>query len=181
MELLDIDGFSYIIDCVKKEVEGSLGPKGKDFCTFLDERKSKMFHTYETIRNSARMRYMQNPKGLLDHHTCAAAFMIAFLNQVYLGEDDIFKEIVAIGIGLFVLKLFINSQQDDYRDPAMAAFIEKNGFKLPTCRCDEGVYKHNWALELHYDYKDGKLSILSLANVLFTIEAYNRQIAGLAE
>jgi len=181
MELLDINGFNYIIDLVKKDVESALGPDGRDFCTFLEERKSKMFHNYETTRNSARTRYLQDHKGLLDRHKCAAAFMAVFLNQVYLEEDNIFKETVAIGIGLFILKLFINSQHDSNRDPAMAAHIEAKGFKFPTCGCDESVYMNNWALELHYDYKDGKLSILSLANVLFTIEAYNRQIAGLAD
>jgi hypothetical protein len=180
MELLDINGFSYIIDCVKKEVESAIGPKGKDFCTFLEERKPKMFHNYDTIRNSARTRYLQDHKGLLDRHKCAAAFMVAFLNQVYLEEENIFKETVAIGIGLFILKLFINSQSDENRDPAMAAYIETKGFKFPTCGCDESVYRHNWALGLHYDYRDGKLSILSLANELFMIEAYNRQIAGIS-
>lgn len=107
--------------------------------------------------------------------------MAAFLNQFSIEEKDIFRETVAIGIGLFILKIFINSQHDGYRDPAMADYIEANGFRFPNCRCDEGVYKHNWALGIHYDYKEGKLSILSLANALFMIEAYNRQIAGLAD
>ena len=36
---------------------------------------------------------------------------------------------------------------------------------------------HNWALALHYDRDEKKLSVLSLSNVLFCIETFNRKCA----
>jgi hypothetical protein len=180
MASLEIEGFGYIFDCVKKEVDaGRLGPKGKAFYVILESKKSQMFRNYITVRDSAKVKYMQNPKGFLDRHKCAAIFMIAFLNQISTVEDDIFKEIVAIGIGLLILKIFVNSPNTKYLDPPMVAYIEANGFKFPTCKHDDGFYLQNWALGIHYDYIDGKLSVLSLANALFMVEMYNRQLAGL--
>lgn len=182
MTLLNSHGFNYIFDCVVKEVEsGGLIPNATAFCAFLKKRKAQMFRNYVAIRNSAKLGYMQNPKGLLDRHKCAAAFMMAFLSQTSLEDKNVHKEIVAILIGLYILKIFINSPNDDYNDPAMAAYIEANDFSFPKCKCDEGLYVHNWALGIHYDYKEGKLSILSLANALFMVEAYNRRIAGLED
>jgi len=122
---------------------------------------------------------MQNPDGFLDRHKCAAAFMVAFLNQTSIEDGNVYKENVAILIGLYILKIFINSPSDGYRDPAMAAYIETNGFCFPKCKHDNGPYLHNWALGIHYDYKENKTSVLSIANALFMVEMYNRQIAGL--
>lgn len=175
-------GFNYIFDCVIKELEsGGVAPNTGAFFTFLKKKKAAMFRSYSAVRNSVKLNYMQNPKGLLDRHKCAAAFMIAFLSQTALEDKNVNKEKTAILIGLYILKLFINSPNEGYSDPVMAAHIEVNGFRFPKCKCDEGVYLHNWALGIHYDHKDGNLSVLSLANALFMLEAYNRYIAGLED
>jgi hypothetical protein len=100
---------------------------------------------------------------------------------VTLEDRNVDKEKIAIMIGLYILKLFINSPNDGYCDPAMAAYIETSGFHFPKCKRDKGPYLHNWALGIHYDYKEGKPSVLSIANALFMLEMYNRQLAGLGD
>jgi len=182
MPLLTSHGFTYIFDCVIKELEdGGILPSTGAFCAFLRKKKASMFRNYVAVRNSAKLSYMQNPKGLLDRHKCAAAFMMAFLSQTALESRNVYKEKVAILIGLYILKIFINSPNDGYGDPVMATHIEINDFRFPKCKHDEGLYVHNWALGIHYDYMESKLSVLSLANALFMVEMYNRQIAGLED
>jgi len=174
--------FNSIFDNIIEDLESGVTiPNAPALCALLKEKKIPLFRNYTTIRNSTKLSYMQNPEGLLDRHKCAASFMLAFLSQVTLEDRNVDKEKIAIMIGLYILKLFINSPNDGYCDPAMAAYIETSGFRFPKCKRDKGPYLHNWALGIHYDYKEGKPSVLSIANALFMLEMYNRQLAGLGD
>lgn len=177
--LLTLENFNYICDEILQNVDARVGAPGASFCAFLKNRRGLVYRNYVNHKDAAKAGYMQNPNGLLDRHKCGAVFIHASLNQSGVDDSKLGKVHAAIGMGLLVLKLFINSTSKSYYDPAMSAYVDANGFKFPQCRCDKGVYKHNWALGIYYDYKEGKLSVLSLANALFMIEAYNRQAAGL--
>lgn len=175
--LLNENRFNFIFESIVAEVKLDLGEKGAGFCAYLEKHKTALFRCYDGVRSNVRFRYMQNPDSHLDRHKCAAAFMISFLNVFEIKEHLLNKEKLAINLGLLILKIFINTKNKNYRDAAMVIFIDKHGFKFPDSICDEGTYKHNWALGLYYDRKEGILSALSLANALFLIESHNRNLA----
>jgi hypothetical protein len=159
-------------------MKNELGAKADLFCRTLENRKGLLFRAYDGARSNVRFRYMQNPNSHLDRHKCAAAFMVAFL-EIFEDKDNnaLNIEFFAITLGLLILKIFINTRSERYRDSKMVVFIEKTGFVFPSSICDEGTYKHNFALGIYYDRKENVLSALSLANALFLIESHNRILA----
>lgn len=124
----------------------------------------------------------------LDRHKCTAAFMMAVLEAFPLPENKLNKEYFAIGIGMIILKIFIYQECKSSADLGFIDFLDRqNGLAFPKCDCDIEPYEYNWALGIHYDREKeiGKnvriLSPLSLSNILFLIEKYNRHLAGLGD
>jgi hypothetical protein len=176
--LLTPDNFNLLFDHIITEAKRDLGAGADGLCRYLERKKSFLFRAYDGARADVRFKYMQNPGGHLDRHKCAAAFMVAFLAvSKDVDNNRLNIDHMAITIGLLILKIFINTRNERYRDSNMVVFVEKNGFIYPKSICDEGAFKHNWALGIYYDRKENVLSALSLANALFLIESHNRILA----
>jgi hypothetical protein len=183
------DTFDFVFDCVIENIRGTFGNKeeGVKFTQMLLTHKVALCGYYDNIRAAIKNTYMYDPKRPLDRHKCAGAFMVAFLEKFPIKESRLNKEYFAIVIGLLILKIFISKECKDNANLCLITFLDNNkskkGFVFPKCDCDIEPYEYNWALGMHYDRKEeaGKsvriLSPLSISNVLFFIEKYNRQMA----
>jgi len=150
-----------------------------------DFNSSKIFmlRNYDGVKSRIKGRYMEDPAGLLDRHKCAASFMVATMNELkldnsaHLNKSKYLKEKVAIVAGLSVLRTFIVGDNANYKNAGIIAFLDENdGFKFPEVISDHKPYHQNWALELHYAYKEDKLFVPSLSHQLFCIERHNMQL-----
>jgi hypothetical protein len=184
------DTFNFVFECALSGIKDSLGNKspGIKLSDALLKHKAELCGYYNNIKTSIKNTYMYDPMRPLDRHKCAGAFMVAFLEKLTIKENQLNKEFLAIFIGLLILKIFIYKECKDNRDLSFITFINRQGgFVFPKCDCDLEPYKYNWALGMHYDRasEQGKdiriLSPLALSNVLFLIEKYNRNLAGLKD
>lgn len=153
-------------------------------CNDLENSKGLIYRKYDSIRNHTKSTYMKNEDSYLDRHKCVAAFMIAFLTGLKFEECNeinhsiLLKEKIVIGIGLTVLRSFVERDNQNYKNIELVNLLTKNdGFLLPPCICDKKSYETNWAKELHYAQKENKLSMLALSNQMFWIETYNKQLS----
>lgn len=165
---------------------------------------------YAAINARTKRKFMDDARGLLDRHKCAAVFMASFLERFELSPDEekrvrdktgscLTKEKFAVIIGLSVMATMVRDElkewrekeragqrvdrDEEYRDcRELVAYLDKknNNFDLPAVICDENPYPHNWVLELRYAHNENRLFVLSLANELFCIEKHNRQVAEIA-
>jgi hypothetical protein len=170
--------FNFIFDSVIGAVERSAPAQAHAdlFVRLLKESKAAMCRNYNDIKNDVKSKCMKFKDKYLDRHKCAAAFMIAVMNNLKIKENNLNKENVAITIGLIILQIIIRKENKNYNDCGMMNFIEKNGFQYPKCIRDDEPYEENWALGMHYDRLSGRLSMLSLSNTLFWVERYNRML-----
>lgn len=168
-------------------------------CREITRLRGDLINRYITVNSEIKADYMNDVDGLLDRHKVAAAFMVAFLEIVRFPPEieENYKAIsgkLAIYVGLSLMATMIRGglkkleRKKENGEPlceseylgykAIVDLLERhNGdFVLPDVICDEPAYRHTWALELHYARKKGLLFVLSLANELFCIETYNRQL-----
>jgi len=154
----------------------------KRFREGFEKNSLKIRKDYATINNFIKQKYMENPpKGedkRLDRHKTAAVFMVAFLEYFAEVERNLDKEYFAIFIGMLILKIFIRLECKKNNDLGLINLIDENkGFLFPECTRNEGDFIYNWALGMNFDRARDKLSVLSLANIIFLIECHNREFA----
>ena len=178
--------FNFIFDSVMKYVDMALNGQapGAKLLAELQRHKVPICKVYSATRTSIKHAYMYDPGRPLDRHKCTAAFMMAVLEALPIPESKLNKEYLAIGIGMTILKIFIFQECKNSADLGFIDFLDRqNGLAFPKCDCDIEPYEYNWALGIHYDREKeiGKnvriLSPLSLSNILFLIEKYNRLLA----
>ncbi|MDR2694417.1 MAG: hypothetical protein LBB74_09435 [Chitinispirillales bacterium] len=169
-------------------------------CRELERFRGKLIDRYIAVNNEIKSDYMNDVEGLLDRHKVAAAFMIAFLEIIEFPPEieNNHKAVngklsLYVGLSLMATMIrgglkklerkkesgepFCGAEYQGYKD--IVEFLERHDgdFVLPNVICDEPAYRHTWALELHYAREKGLLFALSIANELFCIETYNRQLA----
>jgi len=177
-----------IFDSLVEAMEDAWSEKHvKEVCGLLRKSQSKIQQKYEEIRKDAKERYMEKSKGLLDRHKCAAAFMIAFLTELPVGDaskigKELVREKLAIIAGLTVLAIFVTEDNSDKDYRKFTEYLKnKNGFILPQNKHDTKPYTNNWAMELYHARVEKKLFLPSLAHELFYIERYNKMAFALGE
>jgi len=181
--MADNGTFFAIFDILIKEVDvaPSLNKRHRALLTeSLKKSAVRICDRYTTVRDNVKINYME--RGLdarLDRHKCAAAFVIAVLEELDIKDaalsETLVREYLAIQAGLIVLGAFIGED----KDTSLAEFLDKNkGFALPQIiHKSRQKYLYIWAMELHYLKKEDKLSVLSLAHELFYLESYNKMCA----
>jgi hypothetical protein len=191
--------FSAIFRDIISYLEGLIGADGvngtadarQHICTCIRNMRENMEKRYTEINNYIKTNFMKSVEGeivRLDRHKCAAALMIAFLEQPIDIKTPVIptmKERLAIRIGLSIMLTMIMDMngkgiEETQKDAAFSVFLKnnKNTFNFPKVLSDDNPYEQNWESELYFARKENKLFILSLANELFCIEKYNRMIAG---
>jgi hypothetical protein len=172
--------FTFIFDRILQEIRVSVPDKAlaSKFCKRLEEYQLKIRGCYASNNTYVKNTYMENPNLPLDRHKCAACFMVAFLEEFPIKEHELNRELMAISVGMLVLKIFIREECRNSADLGLIGIIKKNrGLKFPECVCDDEPYVDNWALGINCDRADKRLSVISLSNVLFWVERYNRMLA----
>jgi hypothetical protein len=186
--MADMTTFNALFDSVIDKIKTGKSHKkyATHVCELLQKSKTGICREYSGINSLVKAKYMKNKTGLLDRHKCAASFMIASIKKLKTtvgGKISMtyLKEKLAILVGLTVLRSFVELDNRNYDNSEIIAFLaKKDGFWLPKPICDNNPYEKNWAIELHHAHEEGKLFALSLANQLFLIESYNRQLAETA-
>lgn len=180
--------FDDIVEAVK--VSSLDGDLIASLCRDLDRSRPLMLRSYDNIRAYAKSKYMRHANGRMDRHKVAACIMVSVLSELNLSESsrlkgsEFLKERVAIKTGLSLLRTWITSDNENFKNGKIIAFLDKNnGLTLPPPVCDDKPYEKNWALELYYNQEEarkcnGNLPILSMSDKLFLIESYNRALAG---
>jgi hypothetical protein len=111
---------------------------------------------------------------------------------------NLIKERLAGVLGLSIIVTMISEELEDWKEKKASGQIttdederkyegcketvdylrsNHNNVTFPGVICDTKQYPYNWILELYYAKKENRLFVLSLANELFCIERYNRQLA----
>jgi len=179
---MDECSLKFLFDNVVSALKGSCLPNVKQYLAALENNgtsRGRITKDYNKIREDMRLRCeSRTERLLLDRHKCAASFMIAILNQLDVEEEKLSKEYFAIFVGLSILRVAINEESNLANNYKLVNYLEDNGFSFPKCIRDEEPYLHAWALGIHYGRLSGKLSTLSVANALYWVERYNRDIVG---
>ena len=175
--------FTFVFNCILSGIE-SIHDKelATRFRDGFEKNSLKIRKDYATINNFIKQNYMENPPPgedkRLDRHKTAAVFMVAFLEYFTEIERNLDKEYFAIFIGMLILKIFIRLESKKNNDLGLINLInQKKGVQFPKCTRHEGDFIYNWALGMNFDRARDKLSVLSLANIIFLIESYNRELA----
>jgi len=172
----------FLFDNVIGTLKNSSLPNVEQYIVALENdgtSRGRITKDYNKIRENIRLLCeTRTARLLLDRHKCAASFMIAILNQLDVEEDKLSKEHFAIFVGLSILRVAINEEGNIAKNYKLINYLNDNGFSLPKCIRDEEPYLHTWALGIHYGRLSGKLSVLSIANSLYWLERYNRDLVG---
>jgi len=174
--------FTYIFKSILLGIDSIPNKKlAKRLHDGFKDNELKIRNDYAAINNFIKQEYMRDPGPgeykRLDRHKTAAVFMVAYL-ECFEEERNLDKECLAIFIGTLILKIFIRLECKKNKDFGLISLIEQNnGFEFPDCTRNEGKFDHNWALGMNFDRAKDKLSVLSLANILFLIECHNRQLS----
>lgn len=153
-----------------------------------DNAKEAIWEEYIQFNRHCKMHYMQDAKGLLDRHKVCACYMYAItkanvMSCQLVGSDTekrhlALNEHLAITVGMSLLRAFvlssIHSNEELSREEKnlLSSRID-GGIVFPAC--NHGVYRENFASELHYTNDERNYNILSLANTLFLLETYTLQ------
>jgi hypothetical protein len=170
--------FGNIIDALKN----STSPEHKQYVEALIESgrsRNQIIKDYDEIKEDIRKKCeTRTDRVLLDRHKCIASFMLAILNRLAVVEKDLNKEYFAIFVGLAMIRIAIIKEGDISKNCKIINHLNDKGFLFPKCIRDSEPYTRTWALGIHYGRLSGKLSVLSIANSLYWIERYNRDLVG---
>jgi hypothetical protein len=173
---------NFIFECVISELKISGLQESGQYIDALEKNgrsRRNIITDYDKIRTDMRKKCESRAdRLLLDRHKCAASFMIAILNHLNVEEDKLSKEYFAIFIGLAILKIAINKECNITKNYKIINHVNINGFSYPNCIRDAEPYLRAWALGIHYGRLSGMLSVLSVANSLYWIERYNRDLVN---
>lgn len=147
--------------------------------------KEAIWQEYINFNRQCKIQYMEDLNGKIDRHKVCACYMFAIIKanvmsckladsnteQSYLALN----ENLAITVGMSLLRAFVlasidNSKQIRTEDKILYKSRIDNGIVFP--QCNHGIYRENFASELHYTARDGNYNILSLANTLFLLEIH---------
>ncbi|MDR2729189.1 MAG: hypothetical protein LBB56_08645 [Chitinispirillales bacterium] len=158
----------------------------KGYCDILKRSRVVLKVEYENIKKHTKENYMEDKKGLLDRHKCAASFMIAILQKMELADIERSNQVskvirgkIAMEVGIAIL---VTMTKHDAK-PENKIIIDywnnnNNKINFPNVLCDRVEYRRNWASELCYALRDNKLFVPAIANELFLLDVYNRQFAA---
>ncbi|GBU21846.1 hypothetical protein R80B4_01748 [Fibrobacteres bacterium R8-0-B4] len=178
-----LDTYDAIFDSAISFLEqqgARLGKLTAPLVVAVKESRNTIESEYETLRDTAKKRYMQSETEPLDRHKCVACFMVAVITSLDITEilknptvPRLIKETVAIEIGLSILITMI--RENPAKNATVINFLDNNENEIvfPVPLCDDDEYLLNWARGLFYDHEDNRLSVLSLSNTLFLIESFN--------
>ena len=132
--------------------------------------------------------YMQDANEKLDRHKVCACYMLAILKANVLSCRFVnsdreerylsLNENLAITVGMSLLRAFIlrsidsNEKLTDEQKNNYKCLVD-NGIVFPEC--NHGVYRENFAAELHHTRTENNYNILSLANTLYLLELHTLQ------
>lgn len=160
--------------------------------------KEAVWEKYCSLNKHCKNVYMINPDGKLDRHKVAACYLcsIALEKPIRIKQqenktknDDLYyviNERLAITTGLSILRGFLESSirttyKDDEGKMNELLLKIKDGIKIPNDEeIHHGAYLDNFASEIYYATKEGKLHVLSIAHELYLLEllTLGRKIKG---
>lgn len=160
-----------------------------DCIELIPDAEEEVWNAYVEINSFVKNNYMKDHTGILDRHKVAACYMAAIATAKPMrfvmkidGErvPMAINECLAITTALSVLRSYAitaakedNELSEEQRKDIADKF--ENGIFLP----DEGMVEHgsyidNYANELAFAVKHGKLFVLSLAHELYLLELMTR-------
>lgn len=152
-------------------------------CVSIDNNiKDLIWKEYVVLNRHCKTEYMVDPNGRLDRHKVAACYLIAILHvnpirfvSVPLDDDRYFviNAKIAIATAMSIVRAYVLASCDGLSG------AEKNNIKKKfedglSCPPDEfvhhGDYLKNFASEIYYVNRDGKLHVLPIAHELYLLE-----------
>ena len=156
--------------------------------TVAHNAEEAIWEEYTKFNRQCKTFYMLDAEGRLDRHKVCACYMYAITRagvmSCQLADSNTEKrylalnENLAITAGMSLLRAFVlssihsNEKLSDQEKETLSSRID-GGIVFPAC--NHGVYRENFASELHYTNEERNYNILSLANTLFMLETYTLQ------
>lgn len=147
-----------------------------------------IWQEYVQFNHYCKQHYMKDSMGRLDRHKVCACYMYAIVKagvlRCNLADSDTeekylaLNENLAITVGMSLLRAYVLSSVDTSEElsseqKALYKSRIDGGIIFPDC--NHGVYRENFASELHYTAEERNYNILSLANTLFLLEIHTLQ------
>lgn len=144
-----------------------------------------IWQEYVKFNKHCKLQYMQDMCGKLDRHKVCACYIYAIVKanvmSCKLADSDTEKsylalnENLAITVGMSLLRAFVltsieSSDHLTVSEKELYSSRIDNGVVFPEC--NHGIYRENFASELHYSDLERNYNILSLANTLFLLEIH---------
>lgn len=144
-----------------------------------------IWQEYMKFNQHCKVQYMEDAGGKIDRHKVCACYMYAIVKantmSCKLADSDTeqrylaLNENLAITVGMSLLRAFVLASIDSSEELSNEQKILyksriTNGIIFPAC--NHGVYRENFASELHYSDLERNYNILSLANTLFLLEIH---------
>lgn len=148
---------------------------------FHQESKMQVFDRYNEINQRCKKDFMHDHTGLLDRHKVSAALILAICESRLLynkqkkdsdGKEYVFNEVLALKIGLQVLKGYLNNSDDKEN---------VHQFYFPATNNPKELYQDVFCRLLRFDLAYNQASVLAIANILYFIENYTYQHMELLE
>lgn len=156
----------------------------------IPDAKEEIWSSYVYFNTYVKTNYMKDKVILLDRHKVTACYMAAIATvrpMRFVGKIDglsvplAINEQLAITIAFSLLCSYIitkTKQDESLEDDKKKDIISKmnNGIYIPdNSMVWHGSYLDNYANELAYAVRDGKICILSLAHELHLLEVLTRK------
>ena len=152
-----------------------------DTCIILEENSKRLiWEEYINLNNYCRREYMVNPNGRLDRHKVAACYLIAIMHvspirfiSVPLSDNSYFivNAKIAITTAMSIVRAYVLAACDKLPNSEEIKKKFDNGLLYPPEEfVHHGNYINNYASEIYYANRDGKMHVLSIAHELFLLE-----------
>lgn len=144
-----------------------------------------IWQEYVKFNRHCKTQYMEDAGGKIDRHKVCACYMYAIVKanvmSCKLADSDTeqrylaLNENLAITVGMSLLRAFVlasidSSEELSVEQKELYKSRIVGGIIFPAC--NHGVYRDNFASELHYSNLEQNYNILSLANTLFLLEIH---------
>lgn len=144
-----------------------------------------IWQEYMNFNRHCKVQYMEDVGGKIDRHKVCACYMYAIVKantmSCKLADSDTeqsylaLNENLAITVGMSLLRAFVlasidSSEELSTEQKELYKSRIADGIVFPAC--NHGVYRENFASELHYSDVERNYNILSLANTLFLLEIH---------